>query len=125
MAAKRARESPISHVLVAKATVAKVMLPNNIAVAIVDTGASEAASIRASMVILVSDSHCDFFGTNDYVKIRYPGTPARYSCSFIRLPLRRDSMSYYCTQNIGVSEKTIDTVISCFQNISHNFLLIV
>jgi hypothetical protein len=50
MAAKRARESPMSHVLVAKATVANVMVPKIIDVAIVDTGASEAADIRASIV---------------------------------------------------------------------------
>jgi len=54
MAAKRARESPTSHVLVAKATVAKVILPNIIEVAIVDTGTSEAANIRASIVRKVS-----------------------------------------------------------------------
>lgn len=43
MAAVMARESPISHVRVARATVAKVMVPKSIAVAREDTGAWAAA----------------------------------------------------------------------------------
>ena len=55
IAARRARESPMSHVRVASATVANVMLPKIMAHARVETGASsEAECTRAADVILLT-----------------------------------------------------------------------
>ncbi len=45
-----ARESPISHVLVARETVANITVPNSIAIARDDSGATEAADVLSSTI---------------------------------------------------------------------------